>query len=1580
MEEKKRRTKKIVAAEEMKATREERVLRKFEDVKNKWNRQRQKIKERTKKRETLADQGEKYRERNELNTLIEHLNKEEKKKVNWTENLRAEGENIKFKDAVKKVNLEGGFCKGNKDIFERVFQDGAIQNEAPTGTASQRENSTAEKQNDPYVTNRDAKKELYQGQIINKLRSNLEFVLKNFAIPLDDSGFLVQGRRVDIEAVEPADEEALPTVRNIEETTLPYHPINDPKVDPPANEQPVQTSRQVIRIQNQGGKVIRNSIDLHNTSSSIVLFTISYKKKLSLQNEVLRQKDYLFFDEQKNYTLVISPNVGYLKPGEKKSISLTFFFHYLVNTFGALTIRYLCGQEVFQRHVSVQVDSFLEGDASSGDCSFYGNLAYANSRQGEGGPLKNRLNNFFSYTKGRVFSSASHFANQDRELTLEMVPSLKDTHVKVAPPSIEFTSEGNSPNGGEKADGHSTRSPLSGGASISRGSSTDHSMRRNLSESFREAVKQYIIVLVKSYVNVHGEDHEQKRTPMCAQNKASTPPHEKEPYSSHISKRGKESSRGVKRGESLPNIDEQHIAFAKDTFLNHLLGSLPYASRKRYFATLLHMALEQVVLTKSPSFYLHRYFDIIQFVLMTMLRGKPSDDLPPEEEETVFVQTNAPLLRYIVGFVHNLYKSNQPNHQVNHMKEAFFYFLSSAFLCIRRGVRNVILFVDDSIGGSIPLGGEAHQEGKAEVEGEGDGDDDSGGDFLSGVFHSFVFSYVRAFLSAQGKTHYALHFVRREEDVSQVCEAVLAQGGTVKGDATNGMRGMPTDDAPNDVVGVSIHDAPGSATCKVEEDAGETPPEEDFFKNFQADEDYTNFFFGESGGNEPPQGGGDKKGNIVFVADREVFARGVYEWHYGWLVGRVQSRLAIAQVGQGGDPSAAFPTTRDATTDAPTTDVLTSDAPPTDEPPTLIRKKTATGKMKNSVEFTAKKQKRRNDKGGKYTLRQGSIPNRGKPAAEAAMSQNDDHTDEPTEGKQHTCTSYHLQKLFEVFGATTYIIDEPPEADGKKCMQVPQGVKVHVGMVATKMVNLFPFLFNFISVDQVDKLHREGKHGGYFLYDYFVLRNRDRLFEAMRRVVHYLDAESDISGKDHLFGKIPLPCDYDVGPFEEGEKHSTTMQEENPVIGEKNRLHPRATPPKYLWIISPNTKNDVLDYSNLDDIVEWLKLLNMAICMKVSDLYVCGQLFFLFLFFMFDSGSLSARWCEGGEKQRGRRINQAYLRIDADNPTGGCRSAAVAAGEENRSCSFVQLDFLDVEDFPEPLLLLLKVNLFNILQLCDKNQIKLHFPEDIFLHPSEPILRSSTDTSPLLSVYCHFPHRNYNQMIRATRRKFLRKYGHRLANLGSFTSEALKGGDLPQGSSNWVEKPREGEKEKGEGEEDNKHEEKQDDDVVAIRVDPPPTERTASSPQRVQVCSQDVGRRTLNSIISGLRGADKILWLCGALERDTQQDYCSSLELLECIVAAQRERHKLRTEDEPKKPYEKNCTDQREGGAPQFSHADRRGVVHLNNLIVLNEDVYFLYHCWPRKDVNIPFLFRTHKVLVHLFDRTFPPSGFSFPF
>ncbi|KMZ81565.1 hypothetical protein PVIIG_03418 [Plasmodium vivax India VII] len=1553
MEGKKRRTRKIVAAEEMKATREERVMRKFEEVKNKWDRQRQLIKERTKKRETLADQGEKYRERNELNTLIEHLNKEEKKKVNWTENLRAESESIRFKEAVKRVTLEGGTCKGNRDLFERVFEGGTIQNGAHTerdrpvcGKTNQRENPTDGEEYHPYVTNRDAKRELYQGQIINKIKSNLEFVLKNFAVPLE-SGFLVRGRGVGSAGVGGAEvggagvgsaavggadvetaNEGSAAVRGADVEAANVGTADE--AHPPANEQPLRTSTHVIRINNRGRKVIPKSIELHNTSSSIVLFTISHKKKITLQKEVLRQRGYLFFDEHRNYSLVVSPDVGHLKPGEKRTISLTFFFHYFVNAFGALTIRYFCGERLFRRDVSVQVDSFLEGgaahlcggathmthlthlwggDASPGDRSLLVELAHTNDRHEEA-PLKKRLSTFFLYTKGRVLSSADRFGDHVEGSHVE------DNHVKGAHPM-----------GGPKRNDRPVGSSPGRGASPRSGPSTDDVFKKNLRESFHEMVKQYVISLVQSYVGGSGTN-EGQGIPLSAQNRVPTLAHSSEHYSRCASKRGKESSRTVKGVESPLSVNNHHVAFAKGIFSTHLLRSFPNVLRQSYFATLLQMALEQAMLIKSHSFYLRRYLDVIQFVRMVMLREeKAPDDLPPEEE-TVFIKTNDHLLRYIILFIHSLYRANQRNDQVNHLKEVVFYFLSSAFLCIRRGVRNVILFVGGRMGEvhekseDTSPGGETHR-----VEGE---------DFLSAVFHSFIFPFVRAFLSAQGKTHYAVQFVRGGEGVSRVCEAVRAQGGD-------------SDD----------RDGSENATCNVGQADGETPSEEDFFKNFQVDEDYVNCFFGESGPEEPLHGG-DEQGNVVFVLDREAFARAAYEWHYGWLVGRVERGLASAQAGQAGDPSAGVPST-----DVVPTDVVTTDAPPDGEPTPLVKKKTATGKVK--------RQKRRNAKGesgtsaASGTTREGTtLPLSERPAAEKPMGQADDQTEEPAERNQLPCTRHHLEKLFEILGTSTYIVDDHAEADRQKRMHVPEGVHVQVGMVATKLVNILPFILNVISVEQLDELHREERHASYFWYDYLVLRNRDRLLEAMRKIVHYVDAQGDPPEKDHFFGKIPLPCGYEAGPSEEGEKHSTAMRGGGLLIEGDNR-----TTPKYLCIISPNVKNDVLDSSNAADMVEWLKLLNLAICMRVSDVYVCGQLFLLFLLFFCDSGSLPGRWCHAGGKRHGerheerhgkrhgKRINQPYLRVDGANPTDP-----------------LQLNFINVGDFPEPLLLLLKVNVLNILQLCERYQVKIHFPHDMFLQSSELTLQGSP--SP---VYCRFPHRNYQQMIQASKRRFLRTYGHRLARLGSWTGEALRG-EKPSGG---------GAKAGEEDEKDEVADEVEDDhDVVARPVDPPqteqaasppPTEHAASPPPRVHICSHSVGSRTLNSIARAVRGADKVLWLCGAFERDPEQGCHSSLHLIDCVVAAQRERQKLlNAGEETNKEVHHKGREEPDGAAPQCSHPDGRRVVHVNNLILLNEDLYALYHRHPRRDIHIPFLFRSHKVLVHLFDRTFPPTGFFSPF
>lgn len=66
MEERNKRKKKILVEDNLKETREERVLKKFEQTKTKWKEQNRILKEKTKKKETLADLGENYREKNEV--------------------------------------------------------------------------------------------------------------------------------------------------------------------------------------------------------------------------------------------------------------------------------------------------------------------------------------------------------------------------------------------------------------------------------------------------------------------------------------------------------------------------------------------------------------------------------------------------------------------------------------------------------------------------------------------------------------------------------------------------------------------------------------------------------------------------------------------------------------------------------------------------------------------------------------------------------------------------------------------------------------------------------------------------------------------------------------------------------------------------------------------------------------------------------------------------------------------------------------------------------------------------------------------------------------------------------------------------------------------------------------------------------------------------------------------------------------------------------------------------------------------------------------------------------------------------
>ncbi|SBT86635.1 conserved Plasmodium protein, unknown function [Plasmodium malariae] len=386
MDERKTRKKNVIV-EKIKQTKEERILKKFEEAKLKWDKQSQIIKEKTKKKETLADQGDKYREKNELNTLIDYINKEEKKKVNWTENLRDGCEKIKFKETVKKIDLTSKASEWNKNLFDKVFKKGEENDEQIDGNNNEKGQLWKEYR---YVKNKDLKKEEYEAVIVEKIKKNIDFVLSNFAVPLTHDLY-VQGEKVQLPVEEKDDKNGLADGERKEEHIKKVNVDGSPATSStdiiaaiggdigacsitvtdtsnPRNElkkeEYLKTNCECINISNCGREVISKSVTLSNYSSSIIIFRISVKKKLKVSSklkkneEIIKMKDAIYYDQVKNYNVFVSPNTGYIKPRGKKKINFTFIFSYFVNAFGCVTIKYLCYNKIFKKRIHLHVDSF----------------------------------------------------------------------------------------------------------------------------------------------------------------------------------------------------------------------------------------------------------------------------------------------------------------------------------------------------------------------------------------------------------------------------------------------------------------------------------------------------------------------------------------------------------------------------------------------------------------------------------------------------------------------------------------------------------------------------------------------------------------------------------------------------------------------------------------------------------------------------------------------------------------------------------------------------------------------------------------------------------------------------------------------------------------------------------------------------------------------------------------------------------------------------------------------------------------------------------------------------------------------
>ncbi|SCP03837.1 conserved Plasmodium protein, unknown function [Plasmodium ovale] len=1743
MDEQKKR-KKIGTAEGIRETKEERILKKFEETKLSWGRQSRIIKEKTKKKETLAEQGEKYREKNELNTLIDYLNKEDRKKANWTENLRVECEKIKFKEAVKKLDLSNKISKGNKSIFENIVGEGSTlkdeQRDAQKGVGDEH----------IYLKNKDAKKKEYEGIIVNKVRNNLEFFLSNFAIPLD-SNFYVQGKDVhggevklgtkkdnqslEKDDIDPktTDEKKFERKNDIEEekgekcsnllitddillcdVTNANSRSDTCTGDELSERDPLKASCTCIDIENLGKEVISRSFVLTNRTSNIVIYKIIFNTKLKLKNDVtVKLKDALYFDKKKNYRLFVSPNAGYIKPRGTKRINLTFLFHYFVNSFGCLTVQYLCRDKLFEKVILLHVNSFrtvhgvsrveneemvtfhlhnrddevtaqhqnatksnatksntrdklpkidvqqlcriinfvnlsynlnlhektvtrffeIVGGASSTDnilrqlvenaettiCSIdsdiptdvhnMGNILLngMNSKScrvplGEADSCKIFLKNqpcrgskyrlrsnlviFFNYLGDKLLSTFSSISLDSElnffnvhiqqlykhsllltNLNLNMLVRGVEKGGKHLAEGVNVVNEGKKPvekhlQGSSKNYMNEQRlyQPLRAFVHLCENYTY---MRENIHNSFRASLLKYVNELMSALEGVSVACKNEAtsvgyfRSKRLGDETTTTQINQLDVITKYQSQRGKNTEKRMKKSKNDQGEEENEwknktgfyetLNSVKKFFYNYYLDTFKDAEKKNYIIHLINLVYLQNQLNNSHTFYFFIYSEIVDFVKKLYV----SEGVLHVHslEENTFIHINNHLLNDILLYVKRSYKNDEKcNYMFNELEETIAFCFSSVLLCVRKNIKNVYIFFD--------LLNDTY------LTNYSDDNDMIQMDFVKNVFLFFFFPYVRGYASKWAKLSYHLHFLEDDDDINLFCEH-LFKDTVVEELKKEGEPNLGETHILSFVQSEQVNIYPqnfGSTESKGEisfpffqnTHVCYKPPvvdnQEEVFDAILS----TDAFLPEKGEDESfhPK---VRSGNLFFIPNKETFSQKVHTQKFQWLCKNVESHLTLLhrlKLTESMEGELQRGETKGG-------EAKGGEAKGGGAKGGGAKEPIADGELEKKEKRKKKKEKGKKNASGKGNQEKSDTEHsRGGKNAEVEGDRSEKKTADGAEEEPPQFLNYHFQNLFELLNTSMYVIDDRNVMNMVEKQNLSEKINIKMGLVESRIIYCILLLFNFISIEHINFLFKDVRCANYFLFDRYMRYNEKNVIQLFREIVHFFDLQGDMNRVD-LFMKVPLDKDFDFAlrhrrdgewlKIQETQQDikrdpleahfARTMEDYAHFMKEKEK-EKKGESTLYICIISPNVKTPLLGFDNIKQIVEWIKLLNVTIFLRVSDIYVCGELFSLFLYFLYDSHVLCGRL-------RTRKGGAPYIAVPP--PRSGKHSSGEHSSDWRSSsgrCS-VRMQILDVEGFSNDLLLLIKISIFNILNLCETHGVRIHLPIDMYIEPSHPLLPNMPTP-----VYCLLPYKHYKMMVNTSKKRFLNRYKNMSG--GRSIPFASKGAALLFDKDKKVPSFSNGEKvldvnttpivEGAKDSRENPHidsiHEKGRNDIM--------------EESRVVIVSQiSVGRRTLNEILYNINEKNKILWLCGAFEKDIQKGHHSSIQVFDRILSCLT-------------PV----------GTNHREVVPHREVLHVHNLIVLNEDIYFLYFYHVPKSLRVHFLFKSHDILVNIFERKYFPS------
>ncbi|KNC37489.1 hypothetical protein PFLG_02592 [Plasmodium falciparum RAJ116] len=277
----------------------------------------------------------------------------------------------------------------------------------------------------------------------------------------------------------------------------------------------------------------------------------------------------------------------------------------------------------------------------------------------------------------------------------------------------------------------------------------------------------------------------------------------------------------------------------------------------------------------------------------------------------------------------------------------------------------------------------------------------------------------------------------------------------------------------------------------------------------------------------------------------------------------------------------------------------------------------------------------------------------------------------------------------------------------------------------------------------------------------------------------------------------------------------------------------------------------------------------------------------------------------------------------------------------NNMKNYIDVQFCDFSAISENVLLLLKFSLFNIFNLYEKYKINIHFPKDFIIKMKSRQCNDFTFNSCLSSfvsypddilLYCLLPHKNYKNMILFSKKNFLNKYTNKLKKINmdhiSKVNLFLK--------TNKAEDPQH-------NQEDHQNENKTINHTDNIMITSQNNHMTNSNNIK-KVSIINIGKLTLYHILKNINQNNKILWLCGSLEKNIKENYKNSIHIFQYIYNIQHDK--------------KN-----------FHSTLYCNIIHVNNFIILNKQIYWLYYSQLSKNIYIPFIYKTYKILLQIFDR-----------